>query len=308
MKTTLLTKLPAKLPTKSLAKFSLGVGIASALLLQACTNTSMAAAEEMPKQVYSYDAEDKCYYTSACYSVVVGSSEINTARLKPYHAIWSQSNPDKDGAWVKSPATFEEILKIGADGQWIHVQKSHMGGGMAQVQTRTLDKKTWQVLDMTITYENGPSNAPQKVFYDLTGDNFTADITLSDGKHQTGKVRKKALAMFDGQIGGLTLAALPLSENYTATLPMIIPNLGIYWIEATVVGRKTIPTADGSSQDVWEVNANWFNLTDGDIYEPGREGDGGVYYIAVNPGDGVPSVIEYANSGAVISWDGVRRK
>ena len=68
-----------------------------------------------------------------------------------------------------------------------------------------------------------------------------------------------------------------------------------------------IPTADGLSVAVWEVNANWLNLTDGDVYGPGRDGDGGVYYISVNPGDGVPPVIEYVNSGGIIAWDGVRR-
>ncbi len=104
------------------------------------------------------------------------------------------------------------------------------------------------------------------------------------------------------------MATLPLKEGYVATLPMIIPNLGIFWIEATVISKNKIPTADGANQEVWEVNANWLNLNVGEVYEPGRDGDGGVYYIAVNPGNGVPPVIEYVNDGAVIAWDGVRRK
>jgi hypothetical protein len=114
--------------------------------------------------------------------------------------------------------------------------------------------------------------------------------------------------MFEGQIGGLTLATLPLTDGYTATLPMIIPTLGIYWIEASVKGKKTIMTEGGDSVETWEVDANWFNLTDGDIYEPGRDGDGGTYYIALNPGNGIPPVIEYANKGAGVTWDGVRRQ
>ncbi len=141
----------------------------------------------------------------------------------------------------------------------------------------------------------------------MTGENFAADVTFADGRKVQGQPRDLAMPMFAGQIGGLTFAALPLRAGYVATLPMVIPNLGIYWIEASVIGKKMIPTADGGSVEVWEVNANWFNLTDGDIYEPGRDGDGGVYYIAVTPGDGIPPVIEYVNNGAIIAWDGVRR-
>ena len=255
---------------------------------------------------YSYDIKDPCYFTTDCYTVPVGSADINSDRLAPYHAIWTQDVP-KDGAWVRAPSTYEETLSVGDDGNWVHVQTNHLGNGMAQVGVRRLDRKTLQILDLTLSFINAPPGQPEQVFYDMTGNSFAAEITLPDGNMTSGQPRDLALPMFDGQIAGLTLAALPLKEGYVATLPMVIPNLGIYWIEASVVARKKINSAAGDKIDVWEVNANWLNLTDGDVYEPGRDGSGGVYYIAVNPGDGVPPVIEYVNDGGIIAWDGVRR-
>lgn len=273
-----------------------------------CANPSAAMSEqavESPRE-YSYDIDDQCYYTSACYSVTVGSSAIDTSRLKPYHAMWTQDVPG-DGGWVRSQGTFEESLSQDEDGNWRHVQIQRPGNGSASIGTRRLDGKTFQILDLTLEFEDMPPEQPAKVFYNMTGDSFAADITMNSGEKKQGKPRKLAMPMFDGQIGGLVISALPLKEKYVATLPMVIPNLGIYWIEASVVGRKEIPTADGASVEVWEVNANWFNLTDGDIYGPGRDGSGGVYYIAVEPGDGIPPVIEYVNNGAIIAWDGVRK-
>jgi len=277
-------------------------------ILVSCLAIGTLVAQAQSKKIDPpSDYKDPCYATNECYSVPVGSEQVDTVLLKPYHAIWTQHNPE-NGKMVKSPGSFEEILSLTKNGQWLHVQKTRMRNGMVKIETSILDRATWQYLSLTITYENGPDNIPAQVFYDLTKDDYTAKVTLKDGSVKSGKTRTKSLAMFNGQIGGLAMATLPLKERYVATLPMIIPNLGIFWIEATVIAKKTIPTADGASQEVWEVNANWLNLNVGEVYEPGRDGDGGVYYIAVNPGNGVPPVIEYVNDGAVIAWDGVRRK
>ena len=284
-------------------------GVLSWFLVTGCAATDQVSNSDVKAQArtYSYDVNDQCYYTSDCYSVQVGSPEVSTSRLAPYHAVWTQDAPN-EGEWVRTQATFEEMLSVGSDGQWVHIQKNHLGNGMVKIDTRRLDRKTLQVLDLTIEFENAPPEQPAKVYYDMTGDSFAADVTFADGRKVTGQARDLAMPMFDGQIAGLTIAALPLADGYVATLPMVIPNLGIYWIEVSVVGKKEIQAGDAKSIPVWEVNANWLNLTDGDIYEPGRGGDGGVYYIAVNPGDGVPPVIEYANSGTIIAWDGIRRE
>lgn len=266
---------------------------------------SLAFADDQSVSSYPSDYKDECYKTPDCYSVVVGSAQINSSKLSPYHAKWTQSSL-QNGEFQKTPGGFEESLSVAEDGNWVHIQTIRPGDGTALIGTRRLDHATLEVLDLTLEFENMPSQ-PAKVFYELTGNSFAADITFADGKTATGKTRSKALPMFDGQIAGLTLAALPLAEGYTATLPMIIPNLGVYWIEASVIGRRNHPTADGRHVAVWEVNANWLNLSDGDIYAPGKDGSGGVYFIAIEPGDGIPHVVEYVNNGGTIQWDGVRR-
>lgn len=282
-----------------------------ASLLSAVGVSACAVAGDKTDQAqtrsYSYDVSDQCYYTSACYTVQVGSPEIDPSRLKPYHAFWTQDVP-KDGGWVRVPATFEETLAIDEDGNWKHTQIIRPGDGSANIGTRILDRSTLQILSLTLSFENGPPQQPAKVVYDMTGNSFAANVSFADGRTTTGQSRDLAMPMFDGQIGGLILSALPLRGGYVATLPMVIPNLGIYWIEASVVGKKRISTADGASVEVWEVNANWLNLTDGDVYPPGRDGSGGVYYIATSPTDGMPAVIEYVNDGGIIAWDGVRLK
>lgn len=286
----------------------LALGAISGALLAGCSSLAaeknMAAIPEATK--YSYDIKDQCYYTSACYTVQVGSPQISVGRIAPYHAIWSQE-AQRDGKMVTNPKAFEEVLEIGEDGNWKHTQKIFNRLGGISIGVRTLDRKSLQLLDLALTFENMPAGSPSRVYYDVTGDSMIADIFFADGRKTKGKTRKIAMPMFSGQIGGLTLAALPLKEGYVATVPMAIPNRGVYWIEASVVGRKNIPTADGASVEVWEVDANWLNLEDGGIYGPGRDGDGGVYYIAVKPGNGVPPVVEYVSNGAVIAWDGVRR-
>lgn len=279
-------------------------GAALALLASCQSNTPQSVALT---KAYSYDITDNCYYTSECYSVVVGSKQIDTAKLAPAHARWTQKAL-RDGKWQISPGSFDEKLTQLPGGNWQHVQTILVAGKARKMETRVFDKDTLQVLNLTMEFANPAQGTPQQVFYDLTQDDFAANITMPDGTQAKGKPRSKSLPMFDGQVAGLTIATLPLSEGYTATMPMIIPNLGIYWIEAKVAGQHTLTLENGEDIEVWDVTANWLNLTDGDVYEPGPDADGGVYYMAVNPGDGVPTVIEYANSGARITWDGVRRQ
>ena len=282
--------------------------IATSLSVGSCSSVQQnaAASETAPAQTYSYDITDPCYFTDQCYSVLVGSADVDSSRLTPYKAVWTQQ-VQQDGDWATTPTTFEEQLAIGDDGNWRHIQSIHAGNEVQNIGFRRLDRHTLQVLDVRLEFKGAPPEQPSKVYYDVSGDSFAADVTFADGRQVTGQSRTLPMPMFDGQIGGITIAALPLKDGYVATMPMIIPNLGLYWIEATVIGKKKLPTAGGSPVEVWEVNANWLNLSDGDIYEPGRDGDGGVYYIAVQPGDGVPPVVEYANNGTIIAWDGVRR-
>lgn len=253
---------------------------------------------------YPENHKDICYQTQACYSVPVGSSDISPDRLKPYSAKWIRSEK-QDGQLVRTSVVFEETLSFDESGNWQHVQSIKANDATNVRGTRVLDKQTLEVLSLELLFQNATEGQPSKVHYDLTETEYAANVIFKDGREQKGQARRKAIPMFDGQIAGIAIAALPLRQGYVATLPMIIPNLGVYWVEVTVMGQQTISVGEHSNIDVWEVNTHWLNLTDGDMYPAGREGSGGVYYIAVNPEEGMPHVIEYANDTGVISWDGV---
>ncbi|WP_262695735.1 hypothetical protein [Kordiimonas aquimaris] len=273
------------------------------LSLVLCTSFN---AQTLAVVQYPENHKDVCYQTQACYSVPVGSSDVNSDRLKPYSAKWTQLVRD-EGQFVSTPVVFEETLSLDEDGNWLHTQTVTTGGVLNGSGIRTLDRQTLEVLSLELLFQNPAEGQPSKVYYDLTETEFAADVTFADGRKQKGQSRFKAIPMFDGQIAGVTIAALPLKQGYSATLPMIIPNLGVYWIEVTVVSRRKIAAGQRSDIDVWEVEAHWLNLTDGDIYPSGRDGSGGVYYIAAIPEPGMPHVIEYANDTSVISWDGIIR-
>ena len=117
------------------------------------------------------------------------------------------------------------------------------------------------------------------------------------------------MPVFDGWIAGLAIAALPLDEGYWASIPTATYIFkGVHHLTAKVVGRQMLETPLGEMIDVWAVEAEWVDLGSGDIYEPGPAGAGGLYHIAVTPGDGVPYVVKYEAQSNPIMWDGVRQK
>jgi len=274
-----------------------------ATALALCPVTAVCLAEQLS---HPSDHTDPCYASSDCYSVTVGSKAVDSTRLAPYHAIWVQQRV-VDGKPTASPATFEERLQREANGHWLHTQIQRPGNGMAITGLRTLDGKTLALNGMQLQIDNGPAEQPTQVDYLIEADGHTGTAQFADGTEKAGTKKPLSMRMFDGHIGGISFASLPLAEGYTASLPMLIPNLGKYWIEAKVRGKKSIVSPAGESIQTWEVDAKWLNLGTGDIYPGGRDGSGGTYYIAIEPGNGVPPVVEYANENAVITWDGVRR-
>lgn len=248
-----------------------------------------------------------CYQAVECHSVPVGSSAINSAQLSPYHAKWTQSLP-QDGEWVETPGGFEERLVMGDDGHWKHMQIVGPDDESRVTGIRRLDRETLQVLDQTVEFKNRPDDHPVSLFLDLTGNEYAAEMVFPNGETRSGPANSLAMPMFDGQIFGVALAALPLEKGFVGSLPAVLAHTGAsYWVEATVVGRQAIATADGNTQDVWEVATKWIDHDSGGVSEGGRNEAGGAYYIAISPESGVPHVIEYVNNGVSIVWDGVRR-
>lgn len=64
-------------------------------------------------------------------------------------------------------------------------------------------------------------------------------------------------AVYDSNVWDLVISALPLSEGYTARLPLYwYEQGGRVWAEIAVTGSETVP-AGGASVDAWVVNADF---------------------------------------------------
>ena len=255
---------------------------------------------------WGIDANSIAAGETPAYTTPVGAAAVDAGRLHPYLARWSQEIPGEDGKWI-AKGGFEERLEIDEQGHWRHTQITlRNANGIVVTGARTLDRKTLQPLRFERQVENAPPTVPVEFLLEYEPAGYAGEAKTADGTVTQVK-RALDLPMFDGSIIGLVIAALPLEDGYHASLPTVIPSLkATYWLEARVVGRKTVTTTDGSEVETWEVKTEWYNIDDKAVYPGGRDQSGGAYYIAVKPGDGEPFVVEYASNGVRITWDGER--
>ena len=246
------------------------------------------------------------------YSVLVGSPVINAAVIEPYHAIWNTAH-----------GFIEERLTAADETRWQHVQRTFAPLSretmdefamtdeyLAAEETRLIMRDTLasNYLLRNLLRESRDPSASRTMEIVADAEGFAGIATRIDGEKLSWQLRT-GRESFDGWIAGLAIAALPLAPGYSATIPTVTHLFrGSHSLTLTVIGQVPVTVGTGDTVDCWEVEASWVELATGDVYEPGREGSGGSYYIALHPGDGVPYVVEYASSGSSIIWDGVRRE
>lgn len=245
------------------------------------------------------------------YTVLVGSPAVNAAAIAPYHAVWNTRQ-----------GFIEERLTSADETRWRHVQRTFAplsretmdqvamtDDYLAAEETRLIMRDTLasNYLHRQLLREVRDPSASRTIEVAADAEGYAGIATRADGEKLSWQLRT-GRESFDGWIAGLTIAALPLETGYTATLPTVTHLFrGSHSLTVTVTGQVPVAVATGETIDCWEVEAEWVELATGDVYEPGRDGAGGSYYVAVNPGAGVPSVVEYASESASIVWDGVRR-
>lgn len=234
------------------------------------------------------------------YTTPVGASEVNADAINPYSARWTTAN-----------GAIEETLEALDDKTWRHTQISYQNKDGAAIkvatETRTLSRTDLRSLSWSRKHH---IESPKLPFRDVSvivkPDGIYGEMTTNEGDKAPFNA-SMPMPVFDGWIAGIAIAALPLAEGYWASIPTgTYLFKGSHHLKLTVVGRAEIEAANGDKVDTWEVNAEWVDLGSGDIYQPGAEGSGGVYYMAVNPGDGVPYVVNYVAQQAAILWDGER--
>lgn len=245
------------------------------------------------------------------YSVPVGSPAINAADIRPYHAIWNNG-----------PGIIEERLTEADDGHLQHVQRGYAPLSretidevaaedpyLAVIETRLLSAATLASAYMRREVLRAlPDPAAHRIIEVAADEEGYAGLATTAGGMIESWQLRTGYPSFDGWIAGLTIAALPLDTGYTASLPTVTHLFrGSHSLTVTVTGQAMVTVGNGDQINCWMVEAHWLDHASGDVYEPGPEGDGGTYYIAVNPGGGVPYVVQYVNASANILWDGIRR-
>ena len=236
------------------------------------------------------------------YTTPVGAAEVNAAAIKPYSARWTSPG-----------GVFEETLAAGDGETWTHTQIMYQlnEGNEVKVatETRTLSRQNLRSLGWARRHHIESPRLPFKsVTTKVESAGLVGEMITNDGEAAPFNA-PLPMPVFDGWIAGIAIASLPLAENYWASIPTATYIFkGVHHLTAKVVARELIETPRGEMIEVWAVEAEWVDLGNGDIYEPGPTGAGGLYHIAVTPGDGVPYVIKYEAQSNPIMWDGVRRK
>jgi len=250
--------------------------------------------------------EQKAPAPELSYTAPVGARVYDLSKLQPYTAGWIQSIKNEE-TW-EVVGTVEETLDFDEAGNWRHITNPKRDGSEVKVKvTRTLNRDNFTPLHFLRTMENGLEGAPVEVNFNI-GPLVVSGYSLAADGTKTPYAKEFPVPTFDGSIIGLVIATMPLEEGYRETIPTSIPTLDAsYWLEIKVSGKIPYEVVTGEVIEVWEVTANWYNIDVGDWYPPGRDDWGGAYYIAVEPGAGVPYVVEYAHSTLIYAWDGVRR-
>lgn len=273
--------------------------VCSIFLSFACASTAQS---EEPAYLPAYSKEMTRHVSGRliAYTTPVGAAEMNAERIQPYHARWTSPG-----------GVFEEKLVAENKTVWEHEQIAYQGNGAEAIkvstETRRLSRADLRSLSWSRVFHVESPNLPYRnVSVETNGNHYSGLMTKMDGGNAP---YDAALPMpvFDGWIAGLAIAALPLKEDYWASLPTATHLFkGIHHLTIRVVAREEYETPRGEKIDAWAVEAEWVDLGSGDIYEPGAEGDGGVYHIAVEPGGGVPYVLKYEAQSNPIAWDGER--
>ncbi len=249
------------------------------------------------------EPEDPRYVSERliAYTTPVGAVEVNADVIKPYNAKWNSPN-----------GVFEETLEAVDDATWKHIQIMYQlkDGEPVKVatETRTLSRADLRSLSWARKFHIDSPNLPFKEVSTVVGpEGLTGEMINNDGAKEPFNA-PLPMPVFDGWIAGIAIAAMPLEEGYWSSFPTATYIFkGVHHLTIRVIGRETMETPLGEDIDVWAVEAEWIDLGSGDIYEPGAAGAGGIYHIAVTPGDGIPYVVKYEAQSNPIMWDGVRQ-
>ncbi len=228
-----------------------------------------------------------------------GNPSLKTEKLQFPRSVYYIRVKNPAGEWL-TQGTFTERGKDSdthGAGVFERIQMQTFNDGKSYLShTSVFDKKTLKPL-ATVRRSQLSKYPPGFV--------KAFDLEYRDGKlagtwEKEGEARAEYPAkpmdqvMFEGDVTGVVIAALPLKLGYKAKLPVMFSQMGTaYTVVARVVGNKDFKTDGGKTVRTWAVETDWHDHASGQV-SPGG-GSGGTYYVTTDPPKGYPHVFKYIN-------------
>ena len=194
---------------------------------------------------------------SSTAKVMVGDPSVDGSYIKPSKSHWKVTLTTTDGNVVDRGKWTDELQVVELKGRRVIKRLQEWttpDGKLFQTVETVVDAKTFAPIVSDYKRADGLSGHKE---YD--GVNFK-DTYVSTPNSETKKVEAKLETQvfdFSGGMFGLLLAAFPLKEGYSASLPMdTLDNDGnatIYWLTFHVKGREKVDAGAGRQVDAWVV-------------------------------------------------------
>ena len=235
--------------------------------------------------------------------LLVGHPDLSGGDLSDYRATFSMGRHHKEGPMqvgetVRAGAFQESVLeRVEVDGRRVLRRSSivKLANGGQVVGRASIDMDAETLLPLRASSEQG--GVRTDVVYD-----WQASVVRRSPGPDGSETREDPIDMEMLEVGAhdVWMAALPLSEGFSARIPTVFAPLGVkYWAVPRVVGSEPIELGDGHRHAAWVVELDWWGMGAANTlenYSPGggangSGGTGGKYWVLKEPVPGKPRVV-----------------
>ncbi len=242
----------------------------------------------------------------------VGHKHVDGRRIKAHSGRWSMKAKMGD-KWVENAVVIEETERAKVDGKDVIRRKQTIErmDGIVVATTCILEGKTLAPMSQTKDLQlpagaQLPPGIPIHTEWTYEGKKYRKAERTQSGESTDGAV-DLAAPMFELNVFGLVVAALPLRAGYSAVIPVAMDGgapgqckATQYRVTATVFGKEKV-SFDGRQLEAWRVDTSWADYESGEVTSPGGpDKSGGAYWIVSRRKGKMPHVLRYKNDTADI--------
>jgi len=197
-----------------------------------------------------------------------GDARVDGSFIQPYRVKWKLTGKGKDGTTKDGGTWSDTVSFIEKDGKELIARKQIWNYGTGtETHISLVDHKT---LLPRLTEFTSTVGIYYRVEYSADGQ--TARYQRSPAPDANAKSYSVSSPMeqgtlkldfpmwdYDGGMWGLLLAAFPLSDGYSAKIPvfhLVDPEKHPAWVDFKVEGKDNVPIGGGTPIEAWHVTAN----------------------------------------------------